>query len=145
MRCPLGGGRRWRRAAGHAFGFNVVGNTAQCDPEHHWDYREGKGGVRCKSKALWYDALTLSPGNLQRSIMATCPTCLGPLTEHHKCPHGVFRRIAVALAVLTVGGVAGGLSTWALTDRPEPALVLAVSALGAVLARGVGAAVGRKS
>jgi len=76
--------------------------------------------------------------------MATCPTCLGPLTEHHKCPNGAIKRIAAALAVVAIGGVIGGLSTWVLTDRPVPALVLAASALGAVLARAIGEALGRK-
>ena len=25
--------------------------------------------------------------------MATCPKCLGALTEHHQCPHGLLRRM----------------------------------------------------
>lgn len=77
--------------------------------------------------------------------MATCPRCMGPLTEHHKCPHGVFKRIIDALWVVGTGGIIGGLSTWAIDDRPAPALVLAAAALGAVLACAVKDAVGRKS
>jgi len=77
--------------------------------------------------------------------MATCPTCLGPLTEHHRCPHGLLRRLGSALVVVVSGAVIGALSTWAMTDRPVPALVLAAAALGAVLAKAVVEAVGRKS
>ena len=76
--------------------------------------------------------------------MATCPRCLGPLTEHHKCPHGVFKRVTDALWVVAVGAVVGGLATWAIDDRPAPALVLAAAALGAVLASAVREALGRK-
>jgi hypothetical protein len=77
--------------------------------------------------------------------MATCPRCLGPLTEDHRCPSATFKRIVNGLAVVTTGGVVGGLSTWAVTDRPAPGLVLAATALGAVLAQAVSQAVGRKS
>jgi hypothetical protein len=77
--------------------------------------------------------------------MATCPRCLGPLTENHRCPHGLFRRITSALSIVLIGAVLGALSTWAVIDRPVPALVLAASALGAVLAKAVVEAVGRKS
>ena len=64
--------------------------------------------------------------------MATCPACLGPLTENHHCPHGLVRRVAGALVVVLIGAVIGALSTWAVTDRPVPALVLAASALVAL-------------
>ena len=76
--------------------------------------------------------------------MATCPRCLGPLTENHRCPGAAFRRIVYALAVITAGVLVGGLSAWVVTDRPAPAVVLAASALGAVLAKAVSEAVGRK-
>jgi hypothetical protein len=77
--------------------------------------------------------------------MATCPSCLGPLTENHRCPHGLLRRITYALSIVGAGGIAGGLMTWVIWDRPVPALVLAAAALGAVLASALRDAVGRKS
>lgn len=77
--------------------------------------------------------------------MATCPRCLGPLTDHHQCPHGRIRRLAGVFVVVMIGAVIGALSTLALTDRPVAALVLAASALGAVLAKAIVEAVGRKS
>lgn len=77
--------------------------------------------------------------------MATCPRCLGPLTEHHKCPHGTFKRLTDALRVVGIGGVVGGLSVWIVDDSPVPALVMAGAALGAVLAVAVRDALGRKS
>ena len=77
--------------------------------------------------------------------MATCPKCLGPLTENHHCPHGILKRVTGALWIVGVGGVAGSLATWTIWDRPAPALVLAAAALGAVLASAVRDAVGRKS
>jgi hypothetical protein len=76
--------------------------------------------------------------------MATCPTCLGPLTENHRCPPQLFRRIASALWIVAAGGL-GGLMTWVIWERPAPALVLAIAALGALLARALRDAVGRKS
>jgi hypothetical protein len=77
--------------------------------------------------------------------MATCPRCLGPLTEHHQCPHGIIRRVAQAVWIVGAGAIAGGLLSWAVSDRPPPALVVAAAALGAVLAGAVKDAVGRKS
>jgi hypothetical protein len=50
-----------------------------------------------------------------------------------------------AVQIVGIGGIAGGLSTWVIWDRPAPALVLAAAALGAVLANAVNDAVGRKS
>jgi hypothetical protein len=77
--------------------------------------------------------------------MATCPRCLGPLTEHHQCPHGIIRRVTQAVWVVGAGGITGALFTWTISDRPAPALVLAAAALGAVLAGAIKDAVGRKS
>ena len=77
--------------------------------------------------------------------MATCPKCLGPLTEDHRCPHGIFRRVIGALWIVGVGGICGALATWLFDERPAPALVLASAALGAVLAGALREALGRKS
>jgi hypothetical protein len=77
--------------------------------------------------------------------MATCPKCLGPLTEHHRCPRGPLRRIAEAISTLGIGAIGGVLLCFVIEERPAAALVLAAAALGAVLANAVRDAVGRKS
>jgi hypothetical protein len=77
--------------------------------------------------------------------MATCPRCLGPLTEHHRCPRGPVRRIAETISTLGIGAIAGALLCFVIEERPAAALVLAAAALGAVLANAVRGAVGRKS
>lgn len=69
--------------------------------------------------------------------MATCPRCLGALTENHKCPRGILSRVTDALVTTTVGGIGGWLFVLAIEERPAGALILAASALGAVLATAV--------
>jgi hypothetical protein len=69
--------------------------------------------------------------------MATCPRCLGPLTEDHRCPRGRFSRIGDALAPVVGGGVVGGLIPVIFSPNASLALVLAAAALGAVLANAV--------
>lgn len=70
--------------------------------------------------------------------MATCPRCLGALTENHKCPsRGVVSRIVDALATAAAGGMGGWLFCLAIEERPNGALILAAAALGAVLATAV--------
>ena len=66
--------------------------------------------------------------------MATCPRCLGALTDDHKCPRGAFSRIADAISTVGIGGVAGAALVFVVDDRPVGALVIAAAALGAVLA-----------
>lgn len=66
--------------------------------------------------------------------MATCPKCLGPLTDHHRCPRGAFSRVTDALSTVAVGGFIGAALSFAINERPPSALVLAAAALGAVLA-----------
>lgn len=66
--------------------------------------------------------------------MATCPRCFGALTEHHRCPRGVARRLTDALSTIGIGGAVGALFCFVIEDRPAGALVLAAAALGAVLA-----------
>ena len=71
---------------------------------------------------------------------------MGPLTEHHKCPPRIFRRITDAVSTVGIGSLAGAISCFAIDDRPAGALVLAAAALGAVLAVAVRQAVlGRSS
>jgi hypothetical protein len=69
---------------------------------------------------------------------------LGPLTENHRCPNQLLRRITNALWIVGAGGIAG-LMTWVIWERPAPGLVLAAAALGALLASALRDAVGRSS
>jgi hypothetical protein len=73
--------------------------------------------------------------------MATCPRCFGALTENHKCPKGRLSRITDALSTVGIGGALGVVLSYAIDDRPVPALVVASAALGAVLASAVRQAV----
>ena len=66
--------------------------------------------------------------------MATCPRCMGALTEHHRCPRGILIRIAEAMWTVAIGGVLGGLFCFVIEEHPAPSLVLAAAALGGVLA-----------
>jgi hypothetical protein len=66
--------------------------------------------------------------------MATCPRCLGALTDNHKCPKGAFSRVADAISTVGIGGVIGAAFVFVVDERPVGALVLAAAALGAVLA-----------
>jgi len=74
--------------------------------------------------------------------MATCPRCLGALTDNHKCPKGRLSRMTNAMSTIGIGGLAGALLCFAIEERPVGALVLAAAALGAVLALAVRQAVG---
>lgn len=74
--------------------------------------------------------------------MATCPKCFGALTEHHKCPKGRLSRVTDALSTVGIGSVIGIVMSYAIDERPVPALVVASAALGAVLASAVRQAVG---
>jgi hypothetical protein len=69
--------------------------------------------------------------------MATCPRCFGPLTEDHRCPHPIGRRVTEALSTVGIGSVLGALFCFVIEDRPAAALVVAAAALGAVLAGAV--------
>lgn len=74
--------------------------------------------------------------------MATCPKCMGALTDDHRCPRGTFSRITDALSTVGIGGVIGAALCYAIDDRPAGSLVLAAAALGAVLTSAVRQAVG---
>ena len=74
--------------------------------------------------------------------MATCPRCMGALTENHRCPKGRFSRVTDALTTIVIGSVVGGLLVFAFEERPAGALVLAAAALGAVLANALRQAIG---
>lgn len=74
--------------------------------------------------------------------MATCPRCLGALTENHRCPRGRFHRITDALSTVAGGALAGGFLPLLISEDPPLALVLAAAALGGVLANAVRQAIG---
>lgn len=74
--------------------------------------------------------------------MATCPKCLGSLTENHRCPRGPLSRVADALLTIGIGGICGWLFVLFVEERPAGALILAAAALGAVLATAVRQAIG---
>ena len=69
---------------------------------------------------------------------------MGPLTEGHRCTHGIVRRVTDAVSTVGVGAVAGVLFSFLMADSPAPALMLAAAALGAVLSSAIRQAVGRK-
>ena len=73
--------------------------------------------------------------------MATCPKCMGALTENHRCRRGIFSRVSHALSTVAVGGGLGTVACFAMEDRPAGALLVAAAALGAVLATAVREAV----
>ena len=77
--------------------------------------------------------------------MATCPRCLGALTDNHRCPKGVFSRIIDAISTVSIGGLIGAIFCFVVVERPVGALVVAAAALGAVLASAVRQAVGGRS
>jgi len=66
--------------------------------------------------------------------MATCPKCLGSLTENHRCPRtGRLSRILETSVALAAGGAAGVALCFAFASRPTGSLLLSSAALGAVL------------
>ena len=73
--------------------------------------------------------------------MATCPKCMGALTEHHRCPRGPFSRISESLSTVAIGSVIGAVLCYVIDERPPAALVVAGAALGAVIASAVRQAV----
>jgi hypothetical protein len=76
--------------------------------------------------------------------MATCPRCMGALTENHRCPRGRFYRVTDALSTVSVGGVVGGVLCYAIEEHPAGSLVLSAAALGGVLAYAMRQAITQK-
>ena len=70
---------------------------------------------------------------------------MGALTEDHKCPPRVFRRVTDAMSTVGVGGLAGAVLCFAVDDRPAGALVVATAALGAVIAYAIRQAIGGRT
>jgi hypothetical protein len=69
--------------------------------------------------------------------MATCPYCMGALTENHRCRRGRLTRLGDALLTVLVGSSVGALLCWGIEERPTGPLLMATAALGAVLASAV--------
>ncbi len=67
--------------------------------------------------------------------MATCPRCLGPLTDDHRCPRSRSRRGVRTAGLLLAGAAAGILTCYGLIDRPHGIVALAAGTLGALLAK----------
>jgi hypothetical protein len=67
--------------------------------------------------------------------MATCPRCLGPLTDNHRCPRSRSRRGVETAGLLLAGATAGVLACYGLIERPHTVVVLAAGTLGALLAQ----------
>ena len=76
--------------------------------------------------------------------MATYPKCMGALTDNHRCPNGALHRLTDALSTVGVGGLIGVVLSYVMEERPRPELVVALAALGAVLAFAVRQAVGHR-
>jgi hypothetical protein len=71
---------------------------------------------------------------------------MGALTENHKCPPRILRRVTDAISTVGMGSLAGIFLCFVFEERPAGALVLAAAALGAVIAVAVRQAIlGRPS
>jgi hypothetical protein len=73
--------------------------------------------------------------------MATCPYCMGALTEDHRCRRGRLSRFGDAMLTILVGSGIGALLCYGIEERPTGPLIMATAALGAVLATAVRQAV----
>jgi hypothetical protein len=77
--------------------------------------------------------------------MATCPKCMGALTEHHRCPRGMLSRVTDTLSTIGIGSGIGVALCLTIDDgHPSVPLMMAAAALGAVLANAVRQAVSGK-
>ncbi len=77
--------------------------------------------------------------------MATCPRCLGPLTEGHRCPRRRLTRVADRLVTLVIGAGLGVALCFTFEERPGISLLLVSAALGAVLTRALRMAVSHRA
>jgi hypothetical protein len=67
--------------------------------------------------------------------MATCPRCLGPLTDGHRCPRGRSRHGLTSVSLMAAGATTGATACYGLIDHPHGFVVLASALLGGMLAR----------
>jgi hypothetical protein len=55
--------------------------------------------------------------------MATCPRCLGALTENHKCPRrSIVSAVIDALSTVGIGGLLGGVVALLINEQAPTAL-----------------------
>jgi hypothetical protein len=74
--------------------------------------------------------------------MATCPRCLGALTEDHRCPRrSILSGIVDSLSAVGIGALMGGIAALLINEQAPTGFVIAAAALGAVLASAVRQAV----
>jgi hypothetical protein len=66
---------------------------------------------------------------------------MGPLTDDHRCPRGRSRRSLESALTMVVGGAIAAAACYVLVDTPHGAVVVAVTALGAILANALKQAV----
>ena len=57
---------------------------------------------------------------------------MGALTENHKCPPRILRRMTDAVSTVGVGGLVGALLCFAIEERPAGALVIAAHGTHAI-------------
>lgn len=73
--------------------------------------------------------------------MATCPYCLGPLTDGHRCQRRRWWRRLRLLGLPVAGSLLGTTVCYGLIERPHGIVVLAGAVLGGLLADACGRAV----
>lgn len=73
--------------------------------------------------------------------MATCPYCLGPLSDDHHCQRRRWWRRLRLLPLPLAGGLLGVMVCYGLVERPHVVVVLAGALLGGLLADACGRAV----
>lgn len=66
--------------------------------------------------------------------MATCPHCLGPLSDDHHCPRTWRRRVVRLIGPPLAGSVLGVVACYGLIDRPHVLVVVSSALLGGLLA-----------
>jgi hypothetical protein len=76
--------------------------------------------------------------------MATCPRCLGALTENHRCPRSTWlNRVMDLLTTIVIGSVVGAIVVLAVEEQPSSAFLLASALLGTVLTGALRQAIGK--
>lgn len=59
--------------------------------------------------------------------MATCPRCLGPLNDHHKCRPRWVRRVLFQLLITVLFALVGALVSTAFWPEHVPVLGLVIA------------------
>ena len=79
--------------------------------------------------------------------MATCPRCLGPLGDGHRCsaPVGLWNRIVRAAPPIVAGIVVGASTCFLLDEHPSGIVITIAGGLGAVVVAAAAQALGGRS